>query len=106
MINFKNMSTKEKVLFAVNPQLYLIGKGTQKAIEKVQSISEDENSTMDKLKEEAARQEIIAQVSEAQARVSQELAIAQRINTAQEVEIEEFYDTSGKGGLSANITEG
>ncbi|MEH7388244.1 hypothetical protein V7147_23025 [Bacillus sp. JJ1521] len=106
MINFKNMSTKEKVLFAVNPQLYLIGKGTQKAIEKVQSIAENENSTMDKLKEEAARQEIIAQVSEAQARVSQELAIAQRINTAQEVEIEEFYDTSGKGGLSANITEG
>lgn len=61
---------------------------------------------MNKLKEEAARQEIIAQVSEAQARVTQELAIAQRINTAQEVEIEEFYDTSGKGGLSANVTEG
>lgn len=104
MLNYKDMSTSEKVIAAINPHVYLIGKGVQSAVEKVQTIANDETSTMDKLKEEAARQEIIAQVSEAQARVSQEVAIAQRINTAQEVEIEEFYDTSGKSGLSANIT--
>lgn len=45
-------------------------------------------------------------MAESQAKVAQELAIAQRINTAEQVEIEEIYDTSGKAGLSANITEG
>ena len=39
------------------------------------------------------------------ARIEQELAIARRIDCAEEVEIEEFYDTSGKGsaGLTADM---
>jgi len=35
--------------------------------------------------------------AEAQARVAQEVAIARRIETAKEVEIEEFYNYSGEG---------
>lgn len=62
-----------------------------------------------------AREESLARIAEATARVQQELAIAGRIATADEVEIEEFYDgtaegsagvkADGKGvtaGLSAN----
>lgn len=105
MFNFKSMSTKEKVLFALSPTTYLIGKGAEKAVEKVQNLTEN-NAPIQELRNEAGRQEILAQMAESQARVSQELAIAQRINTAEQVEIEEFYDVSGKGGLTANVTEG
>jgi len=100
---FKDMSTKDKVLLTLNPTAFLISKGTEKAIEKTQGL--DGNTTIQELKEEAARQDLMAQMAESQVRVSQELAIAQRINTAEQVEIEEFYDSSGKGGLNANVTE-
>ncbi|WP_339298079.1 hypothetical protein MKY92_25310 [Paenibacillus sp. FSL R5-0623] len=97
------MSTKDKVLFALNPSVYLITKGAEKAVEKIQGMSE---SPVFELQIETARQELLSQMAQAQARVAQELAIATRINTAETVEIEEFYDTSGKGGLSATINEG
>lgn len=42
-------------------------------------------------------------MAESQAKVAQELAIAQRINTAEEVEIEEFYDVSGKGNIGLQV---
>jgi len=43
-----------------------------------------------------------------QARIAQELAIAKRIENADVVEIEEFYDASGKGniGISADANSG
>lgn len=103
-MNFKKTDL-EKILFITNPAAYLIGKGAVKAFEKVQDLSTS-NSTLDELNQEAARHRILSQIAESQAKVAQELAIAQRINTAEQVEIEEFYDTSGKGGLNANITEG
>ncbi len=99
------MSNKESILFAINPTAYFLAKGSVKAVEKIRDLS-DKDTTIQELKAEAARQEIIAQMEEAQARVAQELAIAQRINTAQQVEIEEVYEASGKGGLTANVTEG
>lgn len=50
------------------------------------------------------RQEINSKFLKAQGKVAQEFAIARRINTAEEVKIEEFYNTSGSGevGVSAN----
>ena len=56
------------------------------------------------LQMEAAKQKVIMEFQAHQARVSQEVAIAERISTSNEVEITEYYDTSGKGhaGLSAN----
>ncbi|MEL7935848.1 hypothetical protein [Pseudomonas delhiensis] len=56
------------------------------------------------LEMEAAKQKIIMEFQAHQARVSQEVAIAERISTSNEVEITEYYDASGKGhaGLSAN----
>lgn len=53
---------------------------------------------------EAAKQKVVMEFQAHQARVSQELAIAERISTSSEVEITEYYDASGKGhaGLTAN----
>lgn len=44
-------------------------------------------------------------MAERQAKVAQEIAIARKIELAYEVEIEEFYDTSGEGAIGAK-TEG
>lgn len=104
MINFKDMSVKEKVLFAVSPSTYLIGKGAEKAVEKVQELSQ-KGATIQEIREATARQELMMQLRASQAKVEQELAIAQRINTAETVEIEEFYEASGKGGLNVQSSE-
>lgn len=60
---------------------------------------------LDALREESLKQEIKMEFSKHQARVAQELAIAKRIENALEVEIEEYYDNSGKdeGGLNINL---
>lgn len=56
------------------------------------------------LEEEAKKQKIVMEFQAHQARVAQELAIAERIAASQEVVIEEYYDGSGKGhaGLKAD----
>lgn len=62
-------------------------------------IKEAEKSSLDALKEEAKKQQILMEFQALQAKVAQEVAIAHRIGVSTEVEIEEFYDTSGKGNL-------
>ena len=57
------------------------------------------------LEEEAKKQRIVMELQSHQARVAQELAIAHRISHSDTVEIEEFYDTSGKGALGAKADE-
>jgi hypothetical protein len=61
--------------------------------------------SLDSLKEESIKQEIMMEFSKHQARVAQELAIAKRIENALEVEIEEYYDNSDKtdAGLNINV---
>ncbi|WP_315384711.1 hypothetical protein [Microvirgula aerodenitrificans] len=56
------------------------------------------------LEEEAKKQKIVMEFQAHQARVTQELAIAERIAASHEVVIEEYYDDSGKGhiGLKAD----
>ncbi|MNJ54337.1 hypothetical protein D3C77_497720 [compost metagenome] len=49
------------------------------------------------LRAEAERRELEMRMSEAEARVAQELAIARRIETAHEVEMTEYFDYSGQG---------
>jgi hypothetical protein len=82
----------------------LIEKSAKNAITK--SNNAVESGDIKKLQEEAAIQEIENRISEFQARVAQELAIARRIENAYEVEIEEFYDSSGDGSLGAQYKEG
>ena len=93
-------STKE-IMKWTSPIAWLIMEGSEKAAEAMTGASK---GTLPQLEEEAAKQEIQMQFAQHQARVAQELAIARRIDNAEEVEIEEFYDISGKGllGVSAN----
>lgn len=65
-----------------------------------------ETRDADLLENEAKLQEIEHRITEYQARVAQELAIAKRIELAEEVEIEEFYDTTGSGGIGLQTAEG
>jgi hypothetical protein len=91
----------KQVMKWTSPLGWLIMEGSEKAAEAMTGASQ---GTLQQLKEEAAKQEIQMQFAQHQARVAQELAIARRIDNAMEVEIEEFYDASGKGslGLDAN----
>jgi hypothetical protein len=102
MLNFKNMSSKDKVLFAISPTSYFLAKTAEKAID---HLTEDSKSVQE-LKLEAQKKELYARIAESEARIAQEVAIAERIRTANTVEIEEFYEASGKGGLGVNATEG
>ena len=58
-----------------------------------------ESGELKKLTEEAKRQEVSLHMAKMQAQVAQELAIAHRIENAVEVEIEEYYEGSGKAGF-------
>ncbi|WP_181898569.1 hypothetical protein [Halobacillus trueperi] len=80
----------------INPTAYLVGKGVEAAFKSMQKVSE--SGTVEELQTEAKKQEI-------QARVAQELAIAERISNAETVEIEEFYDGSGEGNVGLNAKE-
>lgn len=64
-----------------------------------------EKKDLDSLEKEAKKQQIVMDFQAHQARVAQEVSIAQRIATSEEVEIEEYYDTSGKAnaGLKAEV---
>lgn len=80
---------------------YMVEQGEKAAKE----ISEASNKGLAALEEEVAKQALKMQLDQQMARIEQELAIARRIDCAEEVEIEEFYDTSGKGsaGLAADM---
>ena len=60
-------------------------------------IKEAEAKGVQTLSDEAKKQKILMEFQAHQARVAQEMSIAERIASSTEVEIEEFYDTSGKG---------
>lgn len=83
------------------PLVGLIIDGVETASKSI-DVASDEG--LPSLREEAAKQRIKMDFSQHQARVAQELAIAKRIENAAEVEIEEYYDDSGKGtaGLTVN----
>ena len=90
---------KEIALIALNPAGYLISKAVEATVNRFTAEAENSSSSTSQLEELALRQEIEARVLKEQARIEQELAIARRIDNAEEVEIEEYYDTSGEGAL-------
>jgi hypothetical protein len=63
------------------------------------------HGTKDEFHAEVAKQTVRLQLAKLQAQVAQEMAIASRIETAEEVEIEEFYETSGKGHAGASFDQ-
>jgi uncharacterized protein YaaQ len=64
-----------------------------------ESSSVVETGKIGAIREETERQEFAARMAESQARVAQELAIARRIETAHEVEMEEQYEYFADGHL-------
>ncbi len=91
------------ILSVVSPGSYLIAKAAETAVKTF--TKDSETSTLEKLREDEIRQNIQSRVLQEKARIEQELAIARRIDTANEVEIEEYYDTSGKGALGVRANE-
>lgn len=70
-----------------------------------QTVSDrPDTDKVDELREETVKRELEMRMAEAEARVAQELAIARRIETAEEVEMTEFYEYAGEGhaGVKAN----
>jgi hypothetical protein len=91
----------ETAKIALNPSGYLISQIVEATSKKVTKAESAANKEIAELRVEAERQELQMRMAEAQARVAQEVAIAKRIETAEEVEMEEFYDYSGEGHVGA-----
>jgi len=79
-----------------------ITKSLFKLINTSEKVSEE--GQIDTIQSQARIQEAAIRMAEGQAKVAQELAIARRIETAEEVEIDEYYDYSaeGKAGLNTD----
>lgn len=104
MVNSSDIwEATKSVMRVTNPLTAMMIDVAEKAVGKSSSISE--NGDIEEMKLEAMRQEISARMSEVQAKVAQELAIANRIDTAEEVTIEEFYDLSGESGIGLNAKQ-
>lgn len=90
------------------PQVFLAKKLIDLAVSAVESDKSTEKSTTPELREHAERQELEQRIKQANAKIAQEYAIAARIQTAEEVEMEECYEyvASGNGGFQANLATG
>lgn len=89
----------EAAKIAINPTSYLLEKIVKSASKNVESPKPNGPDDIVALRLETERQELEMRIAEAQARVAQEVAIARRIQTADEVEMEEYYDYSGDGHI-------
>src|SRR5690554_4743162 len=65
-------------------------------------INLDDDIADDELAAEERRNELEMQIYQAKARAAQEWAIAERILSATEIEVEEYYEGHGEGGLGFN----
>lgn len=92
------MSAGKVILKAAFPMAGVIWDIVESSGTKVDNAS---SGAMSELELEAARQSVRLKMAKLQAQVAQEMAIASRIESAEVVEIEEFYDSAGKGNLGA-----
>ena len=97
------VSVTRIVTYAVSPLLGSLVDAFAALSDRSDKVTE--SGELDDLRNEAERQELAARMAESQARIAQEIAIARRIETATEVEIEEFYDTAGDGQLGLTGSE-
>ena len=80
----------------------------------IMGTPEDTAETLKRAKDTAALQhemnvqQGLLTIAEGRARIARELAIARRIDTAEDVEIEEYYDSAheGQGGLNVDSKKG
>lgn len=88
------------ILKYTSPVDWLVAEAVGQA---AKSMSEASDKGLQELKVEAEKQNLQMQFAQHQARIAQELAISRRIDNAEEVEIEEFYDTAGKGNMGLEM---
>lgn len=69
------------------------------------SIIEDKNESLDVINDEAIKRNISLKIAQQQARVAQDIAIALRIVTADNVEIEEYYDKTKEENAGLNVKQ-
>jgi hypothetical protein len=86
---------------AANPAGFLIEQIVEATSKNVSKADSAQDQELPSLRVEVQRQEFQMRMAEAQAKVAQEIAIAKRIESARQVEIEEFYDYSGEGYVGA-----
>lgn len=95
----------------IDSSILQIAKVLAEAVTGTLVVSESKN--IDKISDEANKQALELQMAHAQAKVAQEIAIAQRIENASEVVIEEYYADEKVGeagvigsekGLGVNIS--
>ncbi len=92
----------EAAKIGLNPAGYLLRQIVEATLKKVAQANDASPKDLLTLRDDAERQELQMRMAEAHARVAQEVAIARRIETAEEVDIEESYDYSGEGHVGAN----
>lgn len=98
----KILRATQQTLDVVSPLLGSLVRITLGSAEHAEQTAK--SGTIEELRAESERQELAMRMAERQAKVAQELALARRIENADEVEMEEFYDVSGSGhaGLKAS----
>lgn len=80
---------------------YSVKKEAQETDGHTQSV---DKSTSD-MESDLSKVRYMSEIAKQKAKISQEIAIASRISTAEVVEIEEYYDNSGEGTAGLNVTE-
>ena len=95
----------EAAKIGLNPTGYLLSQIAESTSRNVTHSDAAADKELTTLRIEAERQELQMRISEAQARVAQEIAIARRIESADEVEMEEFYDYSGEASVGGKLDE-
>lgn len=105
----KNVTVEEAIEFSKNilrytsPVTYLVMDAVENAVNKSKQISE--SGDLEDIKQEALKQEVSLNMSKLQAKVTQEIAIARRIDTAEEIIIEEYYDNVGECGVGIKVDD-
>jgi hypothetical protein len=98
----KTWDVAKQGIWIASPLAGLVIQGAELAVKAVSSASD---KGIDALKEEVTKQEIRLKFEIQQAKIAQELAIAQRISNADVVEIEEFYDLSAAARAGVQVNE-
>ena len=99
----KQKENSEKIIKTLFPIHSMIYENIVKSQVVAESILEGGNWV--KIKAELTKKRAEAEMNELNAKVLQELAIANRIENAIDVEIEEYYENGGSVNGSANIDE-
>jgi hypothetical protein len=87
-----------------NPLTRAVAEALEKNVEKINEVAN--YGSVEDLQKLAEKQKIEMQMAEAQAKVAQELAIASRIENAEEVIIEEYYEGTGEGKVGLDAKDG